>query len=263
MNIALAASYRINEQWSVGGGLDIIYGAGELKRSSTIPAVYNSAGGPVEVGSTDIDLLDVDASGFGVGFNLGTVFELDQNNRFGFAYHYSPTIEASGDVNYVGQPQGDLVLPLPSMAEFSGYHRINETDFAVHYSVQWIGWSAFDKLETTDDVLIKDYEWQDGMHYAIGGTYYINKNWEARVGYMYDTSAQDEITSISVPDSDRQWFSAGASYHFSENNSLDFGVTYLVGHDVEVTDYLNESVYVTATTRADAWLYGVQYSHRF
>ncbi|ORT49394.1 aromatic hydrocarbon degradation protein [Vibrio sp. qd031] len=253
INIALAASYRLNSQWSIGGGLDIVYGTGELYRTSDFGALPEPA-----------ELLNVDAKGYGLGFNLGTVFELNENNRFGLAYHYSPTIEASGTVEYQSNDDiGDLILPLPSMLEFSGYHRINQTDFAVHYSVQWIGWSAFDKLETTDDVLIKDYEWQDGMHYAIGGTYYINKNWEARVGYMYDTSAQDEITSISVPDSDRQWFSAGASYHFSENNSLDFGVTYLVGHDVEVTDVLTEQVYVTATTRADAWLYGVQYSHRF
>jgi long-chain fatty acid transport protein len=80
---------------------------------------------------------------------------------------------------------------------------------------------------------------------------------------MYDTSAQDEITSISAPDSDRQWFSAGASYHFSENNSLDFGVTYHVGKDIEVTDYANETTFVTSTTREDAWLYSVQYHHHF
>jgi long-chain fatty acid transport protein len=102
------------------------------------------------------------------------------------------------------------------------------------------------------------------MHYSIGGTYYINKNWEARIGYMYDTSAQDKITSISVPDSDRQWFSAGASYHINDNSSVDLGFTYLVGQDTEVTDNLVENVvYVDATTRADAVLFGIQYSHSF
>ncbi|WP_218758218.1 outer membrane protein transport protein, partial [Vibrio parahaemolyticus] len=59
----------------------------------------------------------------------------------------------------------------------------------------------------------KDYQWQDGWHYAIGGTYYMNSDWTLRAGYMYDTSAQDNLTSISVPDSDRQWFSTGFSYH--------------------------------------------------
>ncbi|WP_260687624.1 outer membrane protein transport protein, partial [Vibrio parahaemolyticus] len=45
----------------------------------------------------------------------------------------------------------------------------------------------------------KDYQWQGGWHYAIGGTYYLNNNWTLRAGYMYDTSAQDKVTSISVP----------------------------------------------------------------
>lgn len=60
-----------------------------------------------------------------------------------------------------------LLMPLPDMAEFSGYHRLNQ-QFAVHYSIQWIGWSAFDKLETNSGVLINEYQWQDGWHYAIG-----------------------------------------------------------------------------------------------
>ncbi|WP_201284186.1 outer membrane protein transport protein, partial [Klebsiella pneumoniae] len=93
---------------------------------------------------------------------------------------------------------------------------------AVHYSVQWIGWSAFDKIEfrnlvtsrssvgaLTKGSYDKMYEWQDGWHYSIGGTYYLNSDWTLRAGYMYDTSAQDSRTSISVPDSDRQWLSAG------------------------------------------------------
>ncbi|GAL13256.1 long-chain fatty acid transport protein [Vibrio astriarenae] len=35
-------------------------------------------------------------------------------------------------------PNGKLHLPLPDMAEFSGYHELEGTKFAVHYSVQWI-----------------------------------------------------------------------------------------------------------------------------
>ncbi|MCZ8485163.1 outer membrane protein transport protein [Vibrio lentus] len=41
----------------------------------------------------------------------------------------------------------EITLPLLDMAEFSGYHKIEDTKFAVHYSVQWIGWSAFDQID--------------------------------------------------------------------------------------------------------------------
>lgn len=75
VNYTLNAAYRINDQWSVGGGLDIVQGSGKLQR----PAAPNS----------NIYAVDIDASGIGLGFNLGTVFELNENNRFGLAYHYS------------------------------------------------------------------------------------------------------------------------------------------------------------------------------
>ncbi|WP_462053347.1 outer membrane protein transport protein, partial [Vibrio cholerae] len=73
------------------------------------------------------------------------------------------------------------------------------------------------------------YQWQDGWHYSIGGTYYLNRDWTLRAGYMYDTSAQDKITSISVPDSDRQWLSAGFTYHIDDKSNIDLGLTYLMG----------------------------------
>ncbi|CAK1800166.1 MULTISPECIES: outer membrane protein transport protein [Vibrio] len=255
VNFGLAGSYRLNEQWSFGAGLDLIYGKGELQRP-------NPLGQPG-------DALNVDADGWALGFNVGTVFELDENNRFGLAYHYSPELEAKGDISYTGTEYKNdtLLMPLPDLLEFSGYHRIENTKFAVHYSVQWIGWSSFDKLEAKDAGVLNDYEWQNGMHYAIGGTYYLNQTWTLRAGYMYDTSAQDELTSISVPDSDRQWFSAGFTYHLDEKSNIDFGFTYLMGDDVDV----NESTEfgpitvssISGTTHADAILLGLQYSRSF
>lgn len=267
MNLLFAGSYRINEQWSIGAGIDVIYGEGELKRDSTMNVVSTTTG-PTGTTTTQ-NLMDVDASGWGVGFNLGAVYELDENNRFGLSYHYSPEIEASGTVSYQGNDNiGDLKMPLPSMAEFSGYHRIEDTKFAVHYSIQYISWSDFDALVTTDGTNIKDYKWQDTYHYSIGGTYYINDNWEARVGYMFDEGVQDSLTSVSVPDSDRQWFSAGASYHFNKDQTLDLGFTYLVGEDVKVEDTINGGaaaggLTLNTTTKATAMLFGAQYTHRF
>lgn len=254
INYALTVSYRINDQFSVGGGLDIVQGSGKLIRETGAtqnPGIPNTA-------------LDVEADGIGLGWNLGAVYELDERNRFGFSYHYSPEIEAEGDMEYLGQDISSqkLLMPLPSMAELSGYHEIKDTKFAVHYSVQWIGWSAFDELNTSGGTTLNKYNWQDGMHYAIGGTYFLNDAWTLRAGYMYDTAAQDEKTSISVPDSDRQWFSAGFSYNFEKKHTVDFGFTYLMGDDVSVTETDTFGT-LTATTHADAILAGVQYSYSF
>ena len=255
INFGLAGSYRLNDQWSFGAGLDLIYGKGELTRPN-----------PVGAGNA----LEADADGWALGFNVGTVFELNENNRFGLAYHYSPELEAKGDISFRGTEYKDdtLYMPLPDLLEFSGYHRIEDTKFAVHYSVQWIGWSSFDKLEAKNAGVLNKYEWQNGMHYAIGGTYYLNTDWTLRAGYMYDTSAQDEITSISVPDSDRQWFSAGFTYHISKDSNIDFGFTYLMGDDVKVEEQtdipgVGTISSISGTTHADAILMGLQYSRSF
>ncbi|MBL4830827.1 MAG: outer membrane protein transport protein [Aliivibrio sp.] len=265
MNLGLSGSYRIDEQWSIGAGLDIIYGTGKLQRdfSATFPG-----------GAANTTALDADAAGIGFGFNLGTVYELNENNRFGLSYHYSPELEAKGDITYapnLSQPVANddtLYMPLPDMAEFSGYHRLEDTKFAVHYSVQWIGWAAFDTLDSDAHGTINTYKWKNAMHYSIGGTYYLNEEWTLRTGYMYDQSAQDEVTSISVPDSDRQWFSAGFTYHLDAKSNIDFGATYLVGKDVTVHEEKVTSggtvlSSIDATTRANAVLLGVQYTRSF
>ncbi|MCO7065483.1 outer membrane protein transport protein [Vibrio paracholerae] len=269
VNLGVSGSYRIDNQWSVGAGLDLIYGQGTLKRAFsdtfyTGPVTTNPTTGMLKAlnGRSVVDISKAD--GFGIGFNVGTVYELDENNRFGLSYRYSPTITAKdGDK--------EVKLPLPDLAEFSGYHRIENTAFAVHYSIQYIGWSAFDKLEfKNQSINEKPYQWQDGWHYSIGGTYYLNRDWTLRAGYMYDTSAQDKITSISVPDSDRQWLSAGFTYHIDDKSNIDLGLTYLMGKDVKVNEQtknpLNPSTNlssISGTTHADAILFGLQYSRTF
>ncbi|MEZ9907665.1 outer membrane protein transport protein [Vibrio sp. 10N.261.51.A3] len=262
VNFGLAGSYRLNKQWSFGAGLDLIYGKGELKRTMSSEVNTPPIPGLPQAGQT---VLDAEADGWAVGFNLGTVFELNENNRFGLAYHYSPKLEAEGDISYQGTEYKDdtLHMPLPDMVEFSGFHKIEDTKFAVHYSVQWIGWSSFDKLEADKAGVLNNYEWQNGMHYSLGGTYYMNRDWTLRAGYMYDTSAQDEVTSVSVPDSDRQWFSAGFTYHINEASNVDFGFTYLMGDDVKVNESTSVVSSISATTRADAILMGLQYSRSF
>ncbi|MEC6906192.1 outer membrane protein transport protein [Photobacterium piscicola] len=242
VNLGLSAAYRINQHFSIGGGLDIIHGSGKLQRGNAQAA-------------------NIDADGLALGYNLGAIYELNQNNRFGLSYRYSPTLKAEGDISYKGQNLNNdkLVLPLPDIAEFSGFNKLNDK-FAVHYSIQWIRWSEFDKLETSGGTLINQYNWQDAWHYSIGGTYYLNNDWTLRAGYMHDTSAQGDITSISVPDSDRNWLSSGFSYHVDSKSTIDFGLTYLIGEDVDVKE---ANGLLKATTRADAWLYGLQYSRSF
>ena len=45
---------------------------------------------------------------------------------------------------------GSLSVVLPAIAEFSGYHALN-SQWAVHYGIQWIQYSKFEELRGTGD----------------------------------------------------------------------------------------------------------------
>lgn len=268
MNAGISLAYKMNDHLSFGGGIDVIYGIGTLYRdmglelclSATVPG----SGTSERCSGVQGNALSVEASGVGVGANIGMMYEVNDNNRFGLSYKYSPEIQAQGDIHYVGQTFDNLYLALPDIAEFSGYHRVLP-EVALHYSVQWISWSKFDSLKA-DDMALKEFQWQDSYHYSLGATWYATDNWALRTGYMFDKTPVDQLASISIPDSNRQWLSAGATYHWSANTSIDFGMTYLIGEDVAITEYLEEHVAVPrieATTRSDALLFAMQFSHSF
>ncbi|MBD1574260.1 transporter [Vibrio sp. S17_S38] len=287
-DLALAVSYRLNQQWSFGAGLDVIYGHGEFKRNldintsgsfkpegagMTFNTICNQLTGNSGKGCSlpynvnhNFNAADVDASGVGLGWNVGTTYELDENNRWGFSYHASPEITAKGKMDGLLHATGadELYVPLPDFAQFSGYNRFKGTRFALSYTVGWTDWSKFDKLTTNGSPnTLEKFEWQDTWSVAVGATYYLNQKWTLRTGYKFDQGAQDQITTIAVPDSNRHWLSAGFSYAPTKDSSIDFGFTYLLGVDVDAEQSYDNISSIEATTHTDAIITGIQYSKSF
>ncbi|MCK8404166.1 outer membrane protein transport protein, partial [Erwinia amylovora] len=70
--------------------------------------------------------------------------------------------------------------------------------------------------------------------------------------------------SISIPDQDRRWLSAGTSYAFNENASVDVGVSYMHGQRVTVKEgndpvasrQNGQSTPYVFNSCGKAWLYG-------
>ncbi|MBD9250448.1 MAG: long-chain fatty acid transporter, partial [Cronobacter sakazakii] len=93
----------------------------------------------------------------------------------------------------------------------------------------------------------------------LGTTYYMDDNWTFRTGIAFDDSpVPEQQRSISIPDQDRLWLSAGTTYAFNEDASVDAGVSYMHGQHVEFT----EGPY-TFKSEGKAWLYGVNFNYRF
>lgn len=64
-----------------------------------------------------------------------------------------------------------------------------------------------------------------------------------RTGIAFDDSPIPAGTrSISIPDQDRLWLSAGTTYAFNKDASVDVGVSYMHGQHVEIKEGHTPSV---------------------
>ncbi|ELY3770612.1 long-chain fatty acid transporter FadL [Cronobacter dublinensis] len=232
--------------------------------------------------SSDTQIAHLKGDEWGFGWNAGILYELDKDNRYALTYRSEVKIDFDGDYKSSLNPAfnaflasqqlpigtggsttgGSLTLNLPEMWEVSGYNRV-APQWAVHYSLTYTSWSQFQELKATnsngDTLFKKEEKFKDAYRIALGTTYYMDDNWTFRTGIAFDDSpVPAQQRSISIPDQDRLWLSAGTTYAFNEDASVDAGVSYMHGQHVEFT----EGPY-TFKSEGKAWLYGVNFNYRF
>ncbi|MDX2320199.1 MAG: outer membrane protein transport protein, partial [Moritella sp.] len=97
----------------------------------------------------------------------------------------------------------------------------------------------FEELRATSssclagECFLKEESFDDNMRYSIGAEYTIDKV-ILRAGFALDESAGK--TTLSIPESDRLWYTAGATYNVSNNLSFDVAVAYIDVESVEFTE---------------------------
>ena len=290
LNLNLSGAYRLDNHWSFGVGFDAVYAKAKIERyagdlgkvvagSGALPPALarQVAGIPAD---TQIAYLKGDEWGF--GWNAGILYELDKNNRYGFTYRSEVKIDFDGDYksslpsayNQIlgnfglpmgtngSTPGGSLSLHLPEMWELSGYNKV-APQWAIHYSLTYTSWSQFQELKATnskgDTLFYKDESFRDAYRIALGTTYYMDDNWTFRTGIAFDDSpVPADKRSISIPDQDRFWLSAGATYAFNKDASIDAGISYMHGQKVSFKEGPYEF-----SSEGKAWLYGMNFNYAF
>ncbi|MFU0881452.1 long-chain fatty acid transporter FadL [Kluyvera cryocrescens] len=286
-NLNLSGAYRLSSNWSFGLGFDAVYAKAKIERyageaSGLVPPGY---GPTVGITGPDSQIAHLKGDEWGYGWNAGILYELDKNNRWGLTYRSEVKIDFEGDYKssitstgnallgmsgISGLPYGtdgrtvpgSLTLNLPEMWEISGYNKV-DPQWAIHYSIAYTSWSQFQELKATgsngQELFYKDESFKDAYRIALGTTYYYDKNWTFRTGIAFDDSpVPANHRSISIPDQDRFWLSAGTTYAFNEDASIDFGASYMHGQTVTV----QEGNY-TFKSEGKAWLFGSNFNYRF
>jgi long-chain fatty acid transport protein len=295
MNLNLSAGYRVNNQLSVGLGLNALYADAEITRhvgeagkvlGNKLPPPL---GGYVSSLSPSDRFAQLKGDAWGFGWNAGLLYEFDEGNRVSFTYRSKvkvkfkdgeyqsdlrpiPQLEEMGIVGTNGETiKGKLDLNLPEIWEFAAYHRV-APKWAVHYNFAYTSWSAFEELRATrksdgQQLFKKEEGFRDAWRVALGTTYYHDDNWTFRTGIAFDDSpVPADKRSISIPDQDRFWLSAGATYAFNKDMSVDVGLAYMHGKKVTIKEKLSEDLPLPAyefESSGKAWLYGMNFNYRF
>lgn len=291
INLNFSGAYRVTQGLSVGLGLNAVHAKAKLDRTAGIlkkttdkarqgqattvlPKLKALADNLTSQDKSVVQLQDKSAWGF--GWNAGVMYQFNENNRMGLAYHSAVDIDftdytaTSLQAGKFGK-ESSLTLRLPDYVEFSGLHQVTNR-FAIHYSYKYTHWSHLNKLYARSNdgktAFEKELQYSNSSRVAFGGTYDIDDKLTLRAGVAYDQAASRHYRTASIPDTDRTWYSLGATYSFTPNFSVDFGYAYLKGKKVnfkEEEKLVDKQLTATAnyTSKAHANLYGLNLNYSF
>lgn len=269
VNLNPNVAYRINEQFSIGGGLNLVYAQAELTRHQ---GKLTSPSGETQKSNK---LISMDGDTIAYGWNVGALFELDKNNRFGFGYRSKIDLDFDdGKFNSYDSGlatsqvvKGRLKISLPAIIELSGFHQLND-QWAVHYGWQHTDWSEFTELKATSNDCVnggvcfqKPEHYKGNNRYSVGGTYTLNQDWTLRAGIAYDEQAGE--ATLSIPDSDRMWYTAGFTYKVQENLSLDAGFALVKSKSGSFKEKNNINEEFSFDSKGVAYISAIQMNYTF
>ncbi|MCK8802501.1 OmpP1/FadL family transporter [Haemophilus influenzae] len=298
INLNLSGAYRVTEGLSLGLGVNAVYAKAQVERNAgiikdtvndrQITSALTTQPEPLrDIGknltSKDKSVVSLqDRAAWGFGWNAGVMYQFNEANRIGLAYHSKVDIDftdrtaTSLEANVIkASKTGDLTLTLPDYLELSGFHQLTDK-LAVHYSYKYTHWSRLTKLNASFEdgkkAFDKELQYSNNSRVALGASYNLDEKLTLRAGIAYDQAASRHQRSAAIPDTDRTWYSLGATYKFTPNLSVDLGYAYLKGkkvHFKEVKEIGAErgtlTVNTTAnyTSQAHANLYGLNLNYSF
>lgn len=247
INLNPAIGYKINDQFSVGGGVSAQYLEGTLTQAvdfGTICAAQGAGGicGPSAGNDGDAKLEADDTS---YGYNLGLLWSPQADTRIGLAYRSKIKHKLEGTFDITAPSNvpaliltgGGLVdsramafVTLPETISLSAFRQINPA-WAVMGDVTRTRWSRLPELridfDSTQGDSVVTFNLKDVNRYSFGVIHSPGGAWKYRAGVALDKTPtpNESLRSPRLPDEDRTWFAVGADYQKSDD--LSFAVSFV------------------------------------
>ena len=277
INVNPSIAWRVNDQWSLGFGLDWQKFDAEYVRIAGI------IGPPLPVPPLSSSPVKLKAKDDSWGWNAGLIYQASPDLRIGVSYRSQVKFDLDGSitvsgpnaaVNAAGTSGAKAQLKLPETFILSAVHRLNDRWEALA-DLSWTGWSSIPKLDIfrSSGALAQtlDSDFRDTWRIAGGLNYVLDSSTKLKLGVAYDqTPVRDDAHRlVSLPDNNRLWLSGGAQWVTGKDSTLDVGVAYLYIKDSNIHN--NQGTAIAAASRGlvdgkfkgSAWLFGLQYSTGF
>lgn len=267
VNINPSLAYKLNEQLSLGFGINIAQNTTHFK---------------VGFPGSATNYIDIEGDAWGYGFNFGAMYSITPATRLALTYRSQIKFDLEGRYDMQTNVGGTFVdqdikatLKTPDSASFALSQKLGD-QIELLADITWTGWSVVDTIKVYNassgtNVANLSYNFKDTWRYGIGMNYQLNDAWKLRAGLAYDESPvkSDADRTMTLPDSDRTWLSFGARYSLSKTSSVDVGYTHLFFKNAStaraVTGVSGTPTYQTVRGdfKTSADLFSAQYNLKF
>jgi len=241
-------AYKLAPWMQVGAGLQVQYF--ELTR-------FKAATSPIPGSPSSV----LEGDDFGVGYTLGVNFTPAPGTSIGIGFRSSIEHDLEGTVDVVRAPPGILTSPIHADVEMpekltASLRQELSSTMRAFATVEWTNWSRLSTVPVITDgnfvipappsvqppgfnVATLDFQWEDGWYFAVGGEYDYSDKLTLRAGFGYEISPirEPEQRLVQLPDNDRYWLSAGASYEVGDlfglmkDAKIDFAYSHIFVED--------------------------------
>ncbi len=285
-NINPNFAYRVSDNFSLGIGLDIAQASTKLSNQIDYGAVCYSKLGPATCNGLGLypqshdGFFRVEGNDWGYGWNAGMTWQ-HGGTTIGLAYRSRLFFNISGTAEFKNAPAiftssgvfkntgVHARLSLPDTLDLSASQDIGPA-WRFSGTVRYVRWSTFHSLSIVYDnpnqpASTQLYDYRNVWYVALGADYRLNENWTLHGGVAYDESpVRNQYREPRLPDSNRRWVSAGATWQLAPTSSVTLGWAHLfIGNHIPMNNTGPSGSNATGQWSLNADLFSLQYQLEF
>jgi len=266
-------AYKVNDNFSVGGGPIVAISSVELNRNLST-SLQDENGDRSNVTIEDKGIIDY-------GYSIGALFKLTDKLNYGINYRSEIIVKSEGDATFRNIPDalepifvnGDYTAELPLPAELTiGFTYQLNPKALIAFDYNYTFWDVYDDL-TVEFESVTDPDrasssnprnYKNSSVYRLGLQYEQSSKLQLRTGIYYDeTPIRDGYFAPETPRGDAIGFTAGMTLQLAKNLEMDLSGLYLYFDEEENSyDFSSEGRF-EGEYKVNAWALGLGLSYQF